>query len=419
MLKQKSTRRKFLKRGLQVSAGLMALQGLPPITSLAKPRLKLPELIVFLGDSITMAGNYINIFEYYIRLRYPEWRGEIVNMGLSSETVSGLSEPKHPFPRPNILSRVRNVLRVTKPQLVFICYGMNCGIYHPFSEERFGAYKSGMLGLVNLVKDSGAEMVFLTPPPFAHKGMPATQLATGEAYGYSQPFEGYDQVLKGYGTWLQAEFKSQYPVVDIHTALTPYKDLCYGKDIIHPNQYGHFIMAHTILKSFGLLTTTVWKENAKMVTNANTVTIQKPYAVISPETILWNKENPLKAQLASFNAITLKLKGAKKQNQYAVDLAENVTNSQAGTAWRKGIALGDDLVKASDVLVNDAASALWDLICKKREVYDRALLNEVGHGKPEVKAVSFEEALKFKNEFEEKLIALKPNSMLTVKIKQG
>ena len=100
-------------------------------------------------------------------------------------------------------------------------------------------------------------------------------------------------------------------------------------------------------------------------------------------------------------------------------MAENVRNSQTGTAWRKGIALGNDLVKASDVLANDAASALWDLICKKREVYDRALLNEVGHGKPEVKAVSFEEALKFKNEFEEKLIALRPNSMLTVKIKQG
>ncbi len=416
MLKQKPTRRKFLKRGLQVGASIMALQGLSPLNGFAKPRLKLPERIVFLGDSITMAGNYINIFEYYIRMRYPEWNGEIINMGLSSETVSGLSEPKHPFPRPNIHSRVRNVLRVTKPQLVFICYGMNCGIYHPFSEERFGAYKSGLLGLVNLVKDSGADMVLLTPPPFAHKGTPVTQLAAGEAYGYTQPFEGYDQVLKGYGTWLQAEFKGEYPVVDIHTALSPYKDLCYGKDVVHPNQYGHFIMAHTILESLELLKTTKWRESAKTISDSNAVTIQKPYAVISTETILWNKENPLKEQIASFNALYLKLKGIKRDQQFSVKLSENVTVSQSGSVWRKGIALGNELVEASGVLANEAASALWDLICKKREVYDRALLNEIGHGKPDVKAVTFEEALKFKNEFEERLIALKVGGMLTAEI---
>src|SRR5579864_7103756 len=51
--------------------------------------------IIFLGDSITYAGGYVDDVEAYYVTRFPDRRFEFINMGLSSETVSGLSEPGH------------------------------------------------------------------------------------------------------------------------------------------------------------------------------------------------------------------------------------------------------------------------------------------------------------------------------------
>src|SRR5215469_8339181 len=48
--------------------------------------------IVFLGDSITFAGGYADNVEAYYVTRFPDQHFEFINLGLSSETVSGLSE---------------------------------------------------------------------------------------------------------------------------------------------------------------------------------------------------------------------------------------------------------------------------------------------------------------------------------------
>ena len=57
------------------------------------------ERILFLGDSITHSGRYIAWIETQLRLQGLKPRPELINIGLSSETCSGLSEPDHPFPR--------------------------------------------------------------------------------------------------------------------------------------------------------------------------------------------------------------------------------------------------------------------------------------------------------------------------------
>ena len=77
----------------------------------------------------------------------PEATQEIIPLGLSSETVSGLSEEGHAggkFPRPDLHERLDRALEKAKPQLVFACYGMNDGIYFPLSTERFKAFQDGM-----------------------------------------------------------------------------------------------------------------------------------------------------------------------------------------------------------------------------------------------------------------------------------
>ena len=58
--------------------------------------------ILFLGDSITYSGQYIACFERWL-ITQKEMSATVINAGLPSETVSGLSEKGHAggkFPRP-------------------------------------------------------------------------------------------------------------------------------------------------------------------------------------------------------------------------------------------------------------------------------------------------------------------------------
>ena len=92
--------------------------------------------VLFLGDSITYSGQYVELIEAYFVTRFPKRQIEFLNLGLPSETVSGLSEPGHAggaFPRPDLHERLARVLEKTKPDVVIACYGMNDGIYLPFA----------------------------------------------------------------------------------------------------------------------------------------------------------------------------------------------------------------------------------------------------------------------------------------------
>src|SRR5687767_11928573 len=118
--------------------------------------------ILFLGDSNTFAGHFIRYVDAYLATRFPEKQYELINLGLPSETVSGLTEEDHPFPRPNVHDRADRALTRIKPNVVVICYGMNDGIYAPFSDERFAKYKEGINSLLAKVTRAGAKAVLMT-----------------------------------------------------------------------------------------------------------------------------------------------------------------------------------------------------------------------------------------------------------------
>ena len=99
------------------------------------------DRVVFLGDSNTYAGDWIEWLDAWQRKAHPDWKLDVLNLGLSSETTTGLSEPTHPFPRPDVRERLGRVLERTRPNVVVFCYGMNDAIYHPFSEERFQVFQ--------------------------------------------------------------------------------------------------------------------------------------------------------------------------------------------------------------------------------------------------------------------------------------
>ena len=86
---------------------------------------------MFFGDSITQNGLYVSLIEYALKKANPEVDYDIISIGLSSETVSCLSEEDHPFPRPCLKDRIDRALKEVQPDIIVANYGMNDGIYHP------------------------------------------------------------------------------------------------------------------------------------------------------------------------------------------------------------------------------------------------------------------------------------------------
>ncbi|TWU50803.1 GDSL-like Lipase/Acylhydrolase [Rubripirellula tenax] len=218
--------------------------------------------IVFLGDSITYAGHYVDVIDATVVAN--GYGPEIINLGLSSETCSGLTEPDHPFPRPNVQTRLDRALSVLKPDVVVACYGMNDGIYHPFSEERFAIYKKGVNDLIDKVTASGAKLVLMTPPPFDPVPIQGTgKLVPIDAiqFGWKTVYENYDrEVIKKYGDWVKQQSDRVAMVIDLHAPVTSYLEAnravdpryTLSADGVHITNEGHRILADAILDAWGL-----------------------------------------------------------------------------------------------------------------------------------------------------------------------
>ncbi|MFD1769790.1 SGNH/GDSL hydrolase family protein [Sphingobacterium suaedae] len=206
------------------------------------------QKILFLGNSITYAGHYVTLFESFLITAFPNSEIETINLGLPSETVSGLSEDGHAqgaFVRPWLFNRLDNVTEQIKPDVVFACYGMNDGIYQPFSEANFQRYKEGMINLYTKLKATEVKrIVFITP-----------SVHEDPVFG----LKGYNLVLDRYAQWLLDQRRERrWEVIDIHFAMKGYlmakkkydPDFNLAEDGIHPGLEGHRLIAECIIHYF-------------------------------------------------------------------------------------------------------------------------------------------------------------------------
>ena len=213
-----------------------------------KPALPDVKKILILGDSITHDGKYVEYLETVLTAN-TDRHYDILDLGLSSETVSGLSEEGHAngkFPRPDLHERLERVLATTKPELILACYGMNCGIYLPLDDVRFQKYKDGIQFLRDKAKAAGATVIHVTPPTFEP--------------GAANKTPYYNDVLGAYGKWLLSQREKGWQVVDIHSPMEAFiaakkkadPKFMLAKDGVHPGEAGHWLMAQAILQSWGV-----------------------------------------------------------------------------------------------------------------------------------------------------------------------
>jgi lysophospholipase L1-like esterase len=203
--------------------------------------------VVFLGDSITYAGEYVEFVETYVRTHFPEATVELLDLGLPSETVSGLSEEGHAggaFPRPDLHERLGRVLEKAKPDLVVACYGMNDGIYLPFDAGRFAKFQDGIQRLRERCAAAGAKVLHVTPPTF-------DELKGGHP--------GYSAALDRYSEWLLAQRAQGWEVIDAHFPMNRFlaerrrddPKFALAGDGVHVNTQGHWLIAREILRHLG------------------------------------------------------------------------------------------------------------------------------------------------------------------------
>ncbi|MFM8704405.1 MAG: SGNH/GDSL hydrolase family protein, partial [Planctomycetia bacterium] len=206
--------------------------------------------IVCLGDSITHGGGWVAPLAAWLEREGIE--ADVINMGLPSETVSGLTEAGQAdgkFPRADLAERLDRVLRVSRPDLVIACYGMNCGIYQPLDEARFATFKQGIRRLHDAVEKAGMKIIHLTPSLYDKR--PDTPGPAGTA--------DYDAVLDAYSKWLLSKRADGWVVIDIHgpmkemlaTARAKDPQAVFAPDAVHPSDAGSWAFARALLKGLG------------------------------------------------------------------------------------------------------------------------------------------------------------------------
>jgi lysophospholipase L1-like esterase len=206
--------------------------------------------VAVLGDSITHQGGWVADLVAWMEARGTA--AEVIDVGLPSETVSGLSEEGHAegrFPRPDLAERLDRVLRLVRPDVVLACYGMNCGLYQPLDEGRFARFRAGIERLHAAVEQAGARIVHLTPP--VYDARPDVRGPAGQA--------DYDAVLAAYSAWLLSKRADGWLVIDVHGPMRAALDeqrghdpaAVFAPDAVHPNAAGHWEICRAVLVGLG------------------------------------------------------------------------------------------------------------------------------------------------------------------------
>ncbi|HEX8372017.1 MAG TPA: GDSL-type esterase/lipase family protein [Chthoniobacterales bacterium] len=217
----------------------------------AAPEIRDAKRIVFIGDSITYAGDYVIDVEAWLSsIGAP---AEVLNVGLPSETAADLTlseqEETHirpyGFPRPTVSERLQRVLEKTRPDWVFACFGMNDGSSLPQNDEGFARYCAAMDTLKAAVDSAGVQRLIILTPPIHDAGP-------------GQPQSAHDGMLTRFSDWLLSKRREGWEIIDLHGPMradleqrrqtTP--DYRFAQDGVHPNRDGRRLMAKQIIAHF-------------------------------------------------------------------------------------------------------------------------------------------------------------------------
>lgn len=362
------------------------MTGLLISLAFSQPNQHLPqpgETVLFLGDSNTAAGHFIADLDTYFSLNNVGKKNiTLINLGLPSETITGLSERDHPFPRPDVHERLDRALKATSPHRVVVGYGMNDGIYSPFDENRFSKYQQGYKNLLSKTTAINAHATLLTPDPFEPKAVKGKSRPAGQPeYSYKNPYEDYDSVLAKYAAWQVSQQTESMPVADAHSALwaalksrrQSKPEFLFSGDGIHPSVSGHWFVAQEILRAWKA---PVGRQKIASKPQSFPATIDMtghlPY-VPDPRWEDWVRESFMKTH----GTHTLIVKDLDK-GSYQLSCQGKILGKFTESDFAKGI----DLNQFQELPLHKLGAELRKLATERTHVLGAAMLTEVGHKRP-------------------------------------
>ena len=203
------------------------------------------DRVVFYGDSITAQRLYTKDIEIFVLTRFPDRKVSFFHSGVGGDKVSGGMDG------PIDLRLHRDVFD-HKPTVVTIMLGMNDGFYRAFDPDIFESYKAGYISIVDAIqkKFPQARLTLLKPSPYDDVTRPETLAG------------GYNKVLQRFGAFVGELASEKHdgaadlnaPVVGVLEGVkaknSPLETLLIP-DRIHPGPAIHWVMAESVLKSWG------------------------------------------------------------------------------------------------------------------------------------------------------------------------
>jgi lysophospholipase L1-like esterase len=203
------------------------------------------DRVVFYGDSITEQRLYTTDIENFVLTRFPGRKVSFFHSGVGGDKVSGGKYG------PIDLRLHRDVFD-HKPTVVTVMLGMNDGYYRAFDPDIFESYKNGYRYIIDAIRKQfpQARLTILKPSPYDDVTRPDTLVG------------GYNKVLQRFGGFAGELAAEQHlgsadlntPVVETlekAKAKSAALDVLLIPDRIHPGPAMHWIMAESVLKSWG------------------------------------------------------------------------------------------------------------------------------------------------------------------------
>jgi len=205
------------------------------------------DRVCFVGNSITMNGEFYHQLALYYATRYPDRRVDFINCGINGNFSN------------NVLSRMDEDILVHKPTWAVVMLGMNDvrrELYHPDSaavpgiegrrEQALEVYKNNYELIIKRLLEVKCKVILQTPSIYDQTAqLPAVSYAGRN-----------DALLKCSGIVMELAKRYrllvvdyQRPMLEVNKSLQladPSATLI-GADRVHPGAAGHMVMALTFL----------------------------------------------------------------------------------------------------------------------------------------------------------------------------
>ncbi len=221
--------------------------------------------IIFLGDSLTNAGEYLIYVNAFLKTRFPNTEVEVMFGGRDGETLT------------NMLERYDDDVLGKGATDVYILFGandVNRGLYPNGTDESkqnaISKYTTNLETLITKLRSDGIRNITLLTPPALdereYKGASSNKME-----GISEGMEALSESTLALGK------KYGLKVVDLNDTTTKILDArkdseeveIIKTDRIHPNRIGHFVMAAEIIEN-------IYKSNG-LVASVEVDTAEKVY----------------------------------------------------------------------------------------------------------------------------------------------